>query len=105
MNLSGFSKLPMLIGPRFKRLIGERGDRERLAALKHQRSKRIHPKRHSVNRERSFQNGKRLRSTPNISPTMQRRGPHTSDLYGLTGSANATATPTLHLSPKPRGQP
>jgi hypothetical protein len=55
VNLSGFSKLPMLIGPRFKRLIGERGDRERLAALKHQRSKRIHPKRHSVNRERSFQ--------------------------------------------------
>lgn len=46
-----WSRLPVLIGPRFKRLKAERGDRERLAATKHAKRKR--PKNHATNKERS----------------------------------------------------
>lgn len=48
-----FAKLQMLVGPRFRRLFGERNDRERLASVKAARGKRTHPKRHATNQERS----------------------------------------------------
>jgi hypothetical protein len=46
-----FSKLTMLVGPRFKRLRAERGDREKLARAHMRRAKG--PKNHSTNKERS----------------------------------------------------
>lgn len=46
-----FANLPMLIGPRFKRLLSERSDREKLAHSHMRRAKG--PKNHATNRERS----------------------------------------------------
>jgi hypothetical protein len=46
-----WSNLPILIGPRFRRIQAEKQDRERLAANKH--AKRQRPKNHSTNKERS----------------------------------------------------
>jgi hypothetical protein len=48
MNLS---KLPLLIGPRFKRIRAENDDREKLARAHMRRAKG--PKNHSTNKERS----------------------------------------------------
>ena len=56
-----FAKLVMLVGPRFKRLRSERGDREHLARVKAARAKRTHPKRHATNQERSQQDRERAK--------------------------------------------
>lgn len=46
-----FATLPTLVGPRRKRVLSERYDRERLANIKFVKRKRNHPKRHSVKKE------------------------------------------------------
>jgi hypothetical protein len=46
-----FDALPTLIGPRFRRIIAERQDREKLARAHMKRARG--PKNHSTNRERS----------------------------------------------------
>lgn len=48
-----FSKLSMMVGPRFKRVQRERMDRERLAATKHAKRAKG-PKNHATNKERSY---------------------------------------------------